>query len=367
MKKIAAALLAALLTLLGIVSPAQAASYKTNVTISVPKFAAAGIAVPVDVSVCSLATRSSTTCEFMANRSVTLFANKKKVATATTSYGVASFLWTPASAGKYSLTASVTAASGFKAATTASATSVTISKKTSKTTLTTKYCDSVSCEKDPMTMSFDDDFAQISGLLGKTAAVGKGRSAHLQYVNTKNVWYSYLSSKSALSSEFGQYSVDFSLTFDSTDYCIDGDETYDWRFRILIDGNSKYAPTASPARTITFDCANGSSGGDSGISFTDDYTDKSIDSNYDAVPDITIDVLDPYYTGYLVKTLYCETSCDVDDNWFPIDSFSGSGDDTVTLMADWGEGVGAYSLMVIIYPDDSSPRIEGDSYFIDIY
>ena len=361
MRKIVSAIAAILLVVFGASMPAQASTYKTTVSISVPKFAAAGITMVVDVTVCSLASRSATSCDLTSPRLVTLFANKKKVATAATVYGVASVLWAPAAAGKYSLTASAAAISGYPSVSSV-ATSAVIAKKTTKTTLSVKYCDSISCESTPITMSFDDKYAQISGLLG-TAANAKGRKAHLQYVNAKNLWETLDTKTTARNTEFNQYSADFDMNYDSTDYCINGDETYDWVFRVMVDGTAKYAPIASPGNIVRFDCGGGGAS-DSGISFSDDYSDIVVDSAFDNVPDITVDVMDPFDVGYEVDTFYCRSGCSLDENWILIDSANSVGDDSLTLSADWGEGTGSYSLQVQITPDDGSSAVSGDVYTV---
>ena len=361
MKKLFAIAAAAILMLVGAGAPAQAAVYKTDVKISVPKYAAAGIAIPIDITVCPLATRSSTTCDWSPSRVVTLYANKKKVATGKTNIGMATINWTPAAAGKYSLTASVAKSAGLAAATSLGV-SLTVSKKTTKTPLTMKYCDSNTCETTPMTMGFDDKFAQMSGLLGKVSALAKGRVAYGQYMNTKNAWYTFETSKVALNSEFGQYSADFSLEFPSDDYCIDGDETFNWSFRVLVAGTSKYAPVASPMTSITFECG-GSSSGNGSFDMYYDYGDQSIDSAFDSVPNIYVDATDSDGVGYELVSYFMEAG----GEWVELDRVSGTGDDFLSLNADWGNGVGTYSVKVTMYPADGSDSIDGDVYVVDIY
>lgn len=365
MKKLVAIVASTLLLLVSASLPAQAAVYKTDVKISVPKYAAAGIAVPIDITVCPLATRSSKTCDWGPSRVVTLFANKKKVATGKTVNGLSTINWTPAAAGKYSLTASIAKATGLAAATSL-ATPLTVSKKTVKTPIAMKYCDSNTCSSTPMVMSFEDEYAQMSALLGKGAALAKGRVAYGQYLNTKNAWYTFQTSKVALNSEFGQYSADFSLEFPTEDYCTDGDESYDWSFRVLVTGTTKFAPVASPLTEITFECG-GTSGGDLEMSYT--YSDKSIDSSFDSVPDVWVTTTDPDDVGYELYSYFCEeaSDCTDDSNWIEMDMASGTGDDYLSLYVDWDNGVGRYAMKVVMFPEDGSDPIEGDVYNIEIY
>ncbi len=366
MKKALAAIAALLLTVLGAAVPAQATTYKTTVLIAAPKFAAAGIPVTVDVSVCAYATRSATVCDYIGARAVTLYSNKKKVATVSTNYGIAEFKWTPAAAGKYSLTATAAAIAGYKVAN-AAATSVTVAKKTTKTPLAVKFCDDVSCENVPMKMSFDNTFAGVSGLLGSTAAA-KNRTAHLQYASTKNDWKVDSTAKSKVSSEFGQYSVDFSLNYSSDIYCTNGDETYDWAFRVIVDGTAKYAPVAGPMTIINFDCGGSGGSTSTGIGVTDDYIDLTIDSSFESLPNITASVTDPDNVGYEVDTYWCRPTDDCTDpaNWSFIDSAFSTGDDTFSMGADWGQGIGSYYLQVEVTPNDGSDVADGPIHLITI-
>lgn len=366
MKKLFAIAAAAILMLVGAGVPAQAAVYKTNVTISVPKYASAGIAVPIDITVCPLATRSSKTCDWTPVRTVTLFANKKKVATGKTTNGLTTINWTPAAAGKYSLTASVAKATGMSAAS-SMAVGLTVSKKTTKTPLAMKYCDENTCAAKPMTLGFDDEYAQMSALLGKSAAAAKGRTVYGQYLSTKNQWYTFETAKSALNSEFGQYSADISLEFATDDYCINGDESYDWSFRVLVAGTTKYAPIASPLTSITYECGGSSPSGSLDMTYT--YGDKSVDSSFETAPDIYVDVIDADSIGYDAYSYYCDDAndCSLDENWLEIDSYSGSGDDFFSLAADWGQGAGVYYVKVLLFPADGADPIAGTSARIDVY
>lgn len=366
MKKLFTIAATAILMLVGAGMPAQAAVYKTDVTISVPKYSSAGIAVPVDITVCPLATRSSKTCDWSPVRTVTLFANKKKVATGKTTNGLTTINWTPAAAGKYSLTASVAKATGLAAAN-SMAIGVTVAKKTAKTPLTMKYCDENTCAATPMTLGFDDQYAQMSALLGKSAAAAKGRTVYGQYLSTKNQWYTFQTKKSALNSEFGQYSADISMEFASDDYCVNGDETFTWSFRVLVAGTAKYAPIASPLASVTYECGGASSGGSLDMSY--DYTDQTVDSSFDTVPDIYVTVTDLDDVGYDAYSYYCNDSddCSLDENWMEIDSFSGSGDDSFSLAADWGQGPGIYWVKVVLFPGDGSDPINGDSAMVEVY
>lgn len=366
MKKIFTIAVTAILMLVGAGMPAQAAVYKTNVTISVPKYASAGIAVPIDITVCPLATRSSKTCDWSPVRTVTLFANKKKVATGKTTNGLTTINWTPAAAGKYALTASVAKATGMAAANSMGV-ALTVSKKTAKTPLTMKYCDENTCAAKPMTLGFDDEYAQMSALLGKSAAAAKGRTVYGQYLSTKNEWYTFQTKKSALNSEFGQYSADISLEFTTDDYCINGDESYNWSFRVLVAGTTKYAPIASPLTSITYECGGESPTGSLDMSY--DYGDQSIDSSFEFSPDVYVAVTDLDEVGYDAYSYYCDdmNDCSLDENWLEIDSYSGIGDDSFSLATDWGQGTGVYYMKVLLFPGDGADPIVGESARIDVY
>jgi hypothetical protein len=361
MKKLFTIAATAILMLVGAGMPAQAAVYKTNVTISAPKYASAGNAVPIDITVCPLATRSSKTCDWTPVRTVTLFANKKKVATGKTTNGLTTINWTPAAAGKYSLTASVAKATGMAAAN-SMAVALTVSKKTAKTPLLMKYCDENTCAAKPMTLGFDDEYAQMSALLGKSATAAKGRTVYGQYLSTKNQWFTFQTKKSALNSEFGQYSADISLEFDSEDYCTDGDESYTWSFRVLVAGTTKYAPIASPLTSITYECG-GDSSGTGSLEMFYEYSDQTIDSEFDSPPTISVSVTDSDEVGYDLVSYYMEDG----GEWVELDRVSSTGDDTLQVGADWGYGVGMYSVKVTMYPSDGSESITGDVYTIDIY
>jgi hypothetical protein len=100
-----------------------------------------------------------------------------------------------------------------------------------------------------------------------------------------------------------------------------------------------------------------------------DYTDQTVDSSFDTVPDIYVTVTDLDDVGYDAYSYYCNDSddCSLDENWMEIDSFSGSGDDSFSLAADWGQGPGIYWVKVVLFPGDGSDPINGDSAMVEVY
>jgi hypothetical protein len=345
--------------------PAHATIVKSTLTLSVPAGLAVGVSNPIDVSVCSLASASSKTCEVTDDRNVSLLVDGKMLASVTSHSGVASFFWSPSKAGQVKLQAKV-AAKGTLKALVSETKSFPVGKKLPVTTVSTTYCSQDGCgDGAPDSLTFDDSSASISVLTGSSSTIGKGRTATLQYVGGSNLWTSQETGKTTWNADANSYGYAFSLTEDSSKYCVQGDETYLWTYRVLVSSTSKAAAAVSDTFDISYDCSGGSSNSSIGATVT--YSDQSVDSSIYSADDISVSVTDPDSVGWTATSYYCESACTLDKNWNEIDSYTSSGDEDFTLLGDWGNGIGSYKVRVDIVPDDGSSTIESDVYQVDIY
>jgi hypothetical protein len=349
---------------LSFVAPANATIVKSTLTLSVPAALTVGAGNAIDVGVCSLSSTTSKTCEATDDRTVSLLVDGKMLASVSTHSGIASFFWSPSRVGKVQLQAKVAAKGALKALVSESK-SFTVGKKLSPTKATTTFCSQDGCgDGAPDSLSFDDESASISVLTGSVSAVGKGRTAVLQYVGGSNLWTSQETGKTVWNADANSYGFAFSLTEDSAKYCNQGDETYLWTYRVLVAANAKAAAAVSDTFDISYNCGGSTN---SSVGLTVNYADQSIDSSLDYPADIQGDVTDPGTVGWTATTYYCETDCSVDSNWYEIDSYTSTGDDSFSLLTDWGQGIGSYSLRVWVTPSDGSDPVSSDTFTIDIY
>lgn len=350
--------------------PAQAIIVKNTIQISVPGTVNLGVASPVDVTVCSLSSASSKVCSATDERSVTLFADGKFVATANTVAGVATFYWAPARVGRVGLVAKVSAKGALKALQSESK-HFNVAKRVAATSVSTKFCTIETCGSGtPEDVSFDDESATLNVLLGKDAKTAKGRAVELQFVNSSNAWSTEKRGFSTWDADSKQYGYNFSLTIPSDDFCSVGDETYNWTYRALVLGTSSAATAVTPQFGIRFSCdGENSSSTPPGLALSVDYSDQSVDiSNFETPNPITADVTDENSVGYTVQSIYCDLSdCSNLDDWYELDSASGIGSDFFVLSTDWVQGTGTYQVKVIVIPDDGSDALESDAYTIDQY
>ena len=353
------------------IAPARATIVKSTISISVPSTLNAGVANPIDVSVCSLSSASSKVCETTDERSVSLYADGKFVGTATTVAGIATFYWAPNRAGKAGLVAKVAAKGTLKALQSESQ-RVNVGKRVAATSVSTKYCTSEACGSGaPEVISFDDESATLNVLIGKNVATAKGRSLKLQFVNTSNSWTTERSGIAVWDADAKQYGYTFSLTIPSDDFCTNGDETYNWTYRALVLGIASAASAVSPQMQITFNCggASGSASNSSGLALSVEYDDQSVDtSNYETPNPISADITDESNVGYTVQSIYCDLSdCSSLDDWYELDSATGIGSDFFVLSTDWVQGVGNYRVKVLVTPDDGSDYLESPTFSIEQY
>ena len=365
--KATATFFALVLALGGFAGPANATIVKSTVTLSVPSTLTAGVSSPIDVSVCSLASASTKVCEKTDERNVTLYADGKLVAAVTTHVGVASFYWTPPRPGKVKVSAKVAGKGALKALQ-SEVQSVTVGKKVLSTSVSTKYCTSEGCGSGaPETIAFDDESASLNVLIGNNAALAKGRDLRLQFINTSNLWATEKTGKSVWDADAKQYGYAFSLTESSETYCDNGDETYDWTFRVLVSGNSKSATAVSGLLEIQYTCQGGGSSSASSLQLDVTFEDQLVDSALELPANLTVSVADPDEIGYSAYSYYCETACSLSDSWIVIDQVDSSGDDEFELSSDWGLGAGTYKVVVWLFPADESDPISSDEWTVEQY
>lgn len=365
--KVAATFFAALLALGSFAGPANATIVKSTVTLSVPSTLTTGVSSPVDVSVCSLASASSSVCERTDERNVSLYADGKLVAAVTTHAGVGSFYWTPPRAGKVKVSAKVAGKGALKALQ-SEVQSVTVGKKVPSTSVATKYCTSEGCGSGaPENIAFDDESASLNVLIGNSVTMSKGRDLRLQFINTSNLWATEKSGKSVWDADAKQYGFVFSLNESSENYCDNGDETYDWTYRVLVGGTAKSATAVSGLLEITFVCGGSDSGAATTLSMDVSFEDQYVDSSAYYPATFGVSIADPDEIGYTAYSFYCADACDVSDNWIRMDEVSSSGDDVFELSSDWGLGVGTYDVIVWLYPDDGSDPISSDTWSVEQY
>ena len=354
-------------------APAAFASGLTQVHVSVPNNIAAGVNNPIDVSICQLSSLSSKTCAWPNKyRVVTLFVNGASVGTKKFSRTYATFSWKPRRPGSYKIVAKVTAGEGYSAGSTEQV-KVKVSSGLKASSLQPVNCTS-KCKSWPATVSITNGYTEYQyGLVGNSS-LRKGTTIALQYLDTKETWSTDSRALAKWLPSFSQYGARlyFNAGFDT--YCPNGDDDYYWTYRMVMYSNKRVAQAVTDAQSIHFVCYDSSGSGSSGTTtepdLTSDAGDQQVDTSAgDTLADINVDVTDPDSVGYTVKTVYCYgTNCDQYSPWYTIDSADSIGDDSFILSSDWGQGLGDYTLGVVLVPDDGSPDIwQSYTNYISIY
>ena len=353
------------------VAPAAFASGLTQVHVSAPKYLAAGVNNPIDVSICQLTSLSSHTCAWPTKyRKVTLLVNGVAIGTKKFSRTYATFSWKPRRAGTYKIVARVTAGEGFAAGSTEQL-KVKVASGLKESSLQPVNCTG-KCTSWPATVSIQNGYTEYQyGLLGGSS-LRKGTTIALQYLDNKETWSTDSTALAKWLPSFSQYGARlyFNASYDS--YCPNGNDDYYWTYRMVMYSSKRLAQAVTDPQSIHFVCydTSGSSGNTTEPQAVSDAGDQQIDTSAgDSPVDINIDVTDPDSVGYTVKTVYCYGfSCDQNSQWYTISSVDSIGDDSLALSSDWGQGLGDYTLGVVLVPDDGSGTIwESDSNYISIY
>lgn len=324
------------------VLPANAAVVKTTISISTPSFVFAGVANPVDVSLCPKSSLYTSECIWNSSyqRSVTLWANGKKLQTLTTTGGggVATFFWTPKSAGSSTLKVTVAARSGYRALT-SEIKKLVVRPKTKATTLGTIACGTVCVQGLPNKLDFNIEEVITAGIV---SGVVKNRTIRFQSLSWSNEYFATASGTSSWQPEMGKYGYALSLSrINSYSNCTPG-ETRRWNFRFYVDATYSSPAGATKAKWIDLVCPRATDPEPQAeIEMTVEYQDQNIDYSYDYPAKMYISIYDPDDTSeYGVWTQYCDKAddCSVFGNWHDIEGDSSAyGSSEFSFYVDPGE------------------------------
>jgi len=370
MRKFVSSIIATVLFLSGIPAlEAQAITVKTTVTISPPTYIFAGVSNPIDVAVCSKASLSDTTCTGTGERSVTLWANGKKVQTFNTigGGGATTFFWTPKSAGSATLKVTVTAANGLRAASSETR-KVSVRAKTRASSIGTISCGTVCVQGIPSTLDLNIDEVITAGL---SSGVVSGRKIHFQTLRVTNKYEDQSSAVATWQSDINRYGIAISFAdIDQYSDCTPGD-TLNWNFRFYADATSKSPAAATKANWIEIICpTSGQPSAD--IQMSVDYSDQDVDYSSYYPNRIPVSVTAPDSAQYSIYSTYCLVSdaCSDDSNWHAIDGYSKSdnvfGSRDFNLDADPGD-YGTYWVRIEIIPWTDQETFHSDWYKLDLW
>ena len=339
--------------LIGFFSPnssAQATIVKAKAEITLPTYVFAGVANPVDVSVCAMDSFSSDTCTSGVERTVTLWANGRIVQTVKTigGGGQASFIWTPKGIGSITLKATVTAASFALRSLTSEAKKVTVRGKVKSSSIGTLSCGSTCVQGIPDTLNLNNDEVITAGL---SAAMPAGRRIHFQTLRVSNHYVDVSSAVSTWQSDINRYGIALSFAqIDTYAECTPG-TSVTWNFRFYADASKQSPASATKAKWINIVCPRGSgSGGE--IQLDVSYSDQFVDYSYDCPEDMGVTIDAPDSTEYSVYSLYCSefVDCSNESNWHTMDGQTGLwGSQTLSVSVDPGD-YGTYLVKIEVIP-----------------
>jgi hypothetical protein len=348
---------------------ADAAVVKTTITITPASYVFAGVPNPIDVAVCPKSSLNATEClTDSPERSVTLWANGRKIQTQRTvgGGGAATFTWTPTSSGSTSLKVTVAAGSGLKALT-SEIKKVTVRAKTKASSLGTIACGTVCVQGIPDRLDLNIDEVITAGLV---SGVVKGRKIRFQTLRTTNIYRDEISGTSSWQSDMGRYGYALSFSdIGSLADCTPG-ETRSWNFRFYADATSKSPAAATKAKWIDIVCPTGS-GSPEDIQVTVDYGDQSIDYDNYYPDEISVSVTAPDSSQYSIYSVYCLKSddCSNYDAWQVMDGYSKEdnifGSQDFQLSADPGD-YGNYWIRVEVLPWTDQDTIISDWYSLEL-
>ena len=351
----------------GIQLPAQGAIVKTTVAVITPTYIFAGVANPIDVSVCPKSSSSATTCTASGERTVSLYANNRKVLTAKTTGGggIAQFKWIPTSSGKITLKAVVNA-SGSSRSLTSEPKSVTVRARVSSTSIGTWSCGSVCVSGIPGVLNLAQEQTITAGLI---SGVPKSRKVRFQTLRTNNRFEDEVNGISVWQDELGKYGFTVNLAdVSGTSDCPAGD-TLTWNFRFFVDATSKSPASATASKWIDLKCAG--TPVDEEVTIDVDYQDQFVDYASYYPDDIFVSVTAAESTQYSIGSEFCSTSSDCEDsaNWYSMEYYSKDdnifGGGTFSLSADPLD-YGQYYVRVVVINWANSDMFYSEWYTLNL-
>jgi hypothetical protein len=305
--------IAALVMIFVGVTPAQALTQSTKVSIEVPAYAAKGTPTDIFIHVCSGPNCTPVT------RGISVYVDGKKMRTWNSPSNTLQYSWKSTSVTKHSIQVKVSARLGFKGASSA------VKKISVKTGMlnsrntdwgATTQCESALCTFFPVEIYPSDVMPSLKVWLG-TDYRQYDRQVNLQWQKSDGTWSNDDWDYATWDEDAGSYFVELRFDWPRADYCpeFDGSE---WAYRILMPATSRATQTTGFNRSMHLNC--GDAYPASGTVVADfDYKDQlsSEPGSMWFYPQ------DPDATGFTLSTEYCVPDiddCSLAESWVEYDA-----------------------------------------------